>query len=296
MHYEQQRIFQPSDEHEYFFKSWQEKGLCEESVQEFRRIIYDYYEIKRRPFAWRDVIVPYHVLVSEVMLQQTQTHRVAEKFPPFIVAFPDYAALAHAPFEHVLSLWKGLGYNRRALALKQCALKIVTEYDGVLPDEVDTLVHFPGIGPHTAASIVAFAFNKPTLFLETNIRTVLIHFFFRHEQLVHDRQLIPIARAVLDTEQPRDWYYALMDYGVMLKKKVVNPTRKSVHYKKQSRFDGSDRQIRGRVLALLLAYRSLAYDHMVVMLKEEELRVARILESLVRDGLLHFDGISYRLA
>ena len=114
---------------------------------------------------------PYQILVSEIMLQQTQVERVATKFPEFIETFPDFTALAAATLADVLTVWQGMGYNRRAVSLQKCAVKIMTEYHGILPADVDQLATFPGIGKATASSIAAFAFNMPVVFIETNIRT-----------------------------------------------------------------------------------------------------------------------------
>jgi len=131
-----------------------------------------------RIFPWRETSKSYNILVSEIMLQQTQTFRVMGKYEAFIDAFPDFAALAGAQLNTVLSLWQGLGYNRRALSLKKTAEIVVSNFHGTLPDSYEELISLPGIGKATAGSILAFAFNKPIPFIETNIRRVYIHFFF----------------------------------------------------------------------------------------------------------------------
>ncbi|MBT8334156.1 MAG: A/G-specific adenine glycosylase, partial [Deltaproteobacteria bacterium] len=219
-----------------FQQSWQEfftrTGLCRETYRRFRSIIFHYYFTHQRIFSWRSHITPYRVVVSELMLQQTQTIRVAEKFEPFITAFPDFNSLARARFAEILTVWKGLGYNRRAKYLQDIAQMVIQQYGGSLPDDPDTLRLFPGIGPATAASICAFAYNAPTVFLETNIRTVFIHFFFAEKTTVHDRDILPLVEQTLDSQRPREWYYALMDYGVMLKKTIGNLGRRSSHYTK----------------------------------------------------------------
>jgi len=187
------------------------------------------------------------------MLQQTQVDRVIPKFNVFIEGYPTIHKLAHASLTDVLALWQGLGYNRRAKSLKEAAEIVVRNHQGHLPSSPDALVALPGIGPATAASIAAFAFNAPTIFLETNIRTVFIyHFFPNTASLVPDTTLIPVAEALLDRKNPRKWYSALMDYGTELKKKVGNVSRKSSLYKKQSPFQGSRRQLRGQIVKHLL--------------------------------------------
>ena len=255
-------------------------------VQAFRTIIWDYFDEHGRNFSWRQTQNPYHILISEIMLQQTQTHRVEKKFEHFIEVFPDFHSLAKAPLRGVLSAWQGLGYNRRALALQKTAQNIVQEHNGTLPNNPEILVTFPGIGKATAASICAFAFNKPTVFIETNIRTVFIHFFFANAELVHDNDLYPLVEQTLDTSNPRHWYYALMDYGVMLKKKMINPSRKSVHHTKQSAFQGSDRQIRGLILKALTNQSALTIQELLENINRDEERVQRIIYDLMQEGFI----------
>ena len=221
-------------------------------ILEFQQMGLSYYNNYGREMAWRNTTDPYLILVSEIMLQQTQVDRVKTKFPEFIAAFPDVASLAVAPLDRVLSVWQGMGYNRRAIALQKCAVRVINEYGGILPADVDILATFPGIGRATASSIAAFAFNLPVVFIETNIRRVFIYFFFSGADTVSDADLLPIVEQALYQKNPRVWYWALMDLGSALKKTVANPNRRSVHYTKQSLFEGSDRNIRGTLLKLLL--------------------------------------------
>ena len=147
------------------------------SLREFRKMVLTYYADHGRDLAWRTTTDPYRILVSEIMLQQTQVERVTVKYPAFIAAFPDFPSLAGAPLSDVLAVWQGMGYNRRAISLQKCARRVVEEYDTSLPQDPEVLETFPGIGRATAASICAFAFNMPVIFIETNIRRVFIHFF-----------------------------------------------------------------------------------------------------------------------
>lgn len=257
-----------------------------DACKAFQAIIQHYYGQKRRPFAWRDQISSYRVVVSEIMLQQTQTDRVVPKFEQFVAQFPDFESLAKADFAEVLKYWKGLGYNRRAMALQKIAQLVVAQHNGILPSSPEILETFPGIGKATARSIVAFAFNSPTVFIETNIRTVFIYFFFQDRTDVHDKELEPLIAQTVDPVNPREWYYALMDYGVMLKKTVGNLSRKSSHYAKQSKFEGSDRQIRGKILQLLLDHRTVAQDQVALLLEKDQQRVAKILHDLVSEGFV----------
>jgi A/G-specific adenine glycosylase len=186
------------------------------------------------------------------MLQQTQVDRVIQKYNQFIAAFPDFEALDRASLAQVYSVWTGLGYNRRALALKKIARIVMAEHEGRLPDSIEGLSALPGIGMATACSISAFAFNKPSVFIETNIRTVFIHHFFKNKTSVDDAEIMALAESALDKNDPHAWYSALMDYGTMLKRKFPELTRKSKQYKKQSPFHGSRRQVRGKLLKMLL--------------------------------------------
>ncbi len=220
------------------------------------------------------------------MLQQTQTSRVVPKFDKFITKFPNFEALAEADFSEVLRSWKGLGYNRRARYLQEAAEIVADRYAGNLPDDPDLLVTLPGIGPATAASISTFAFNRPLAFIETNIRTVYLHFFFRNEEGVDDRQIMVLVENTVDKERPREWYYALMDYGVMLKKTIGNLNTRSKHYSKQSRFEGSDRQLRGKILQLLLDNPAVMIERVADVLGESPERVERIVLSLCNDNLV----------
>ncbi len=158
------------------------------------------------------------------------------------------SALAAAPLIEVLSCWKGLGYNRRALYLKEIARIVIDQYAAKLPDSPDELVKLPGIGSNTAGAVAAFAFNRPVVFIETNIRSVFIHHFFPDTADVRDSRILPLVEATLDRDNPRVWYWALMDYGTMLKETTANPGRRSAHYSRQSPFPGSDREIRGAIL------------------------------------------------
>lgn len=256
-------------------------------INDFKKIIWNYYASGGRIFDWRYTDDPYKVFISEVMLQQTQTARVAQKFPQFIAAFPDFESLANASLKEVLLQWQGLGYNRRGMYLQQAAQIIMQQFNGDLPNNPEVLVTLPGIGKATAASICAFAFNNPTIFIETNIRAVFIHFFFQGKDQVHDNEIVPLVQASIDKDHARDWYYALMDYGVMLKKTMINPSRKSKHHAKQSKFEGSDRQIRGMILRILTqSHAPISYETLIGLTKKDSARVSRIIDQMIKDKLL----------
>ena len=263
-----------------------ERGVKPPDLRSFKRLIYDYYRKHGRSLPWRKTSNPYHILVSELMLQQTQVPRVLEKYREFIARFPDAAALAKAPLRSVLTVWQGLGYNRRALALKQIALALVAQHRGKVPSSFDDLVKLPGVGKATASAILAFAFNRPVVFIETNIRTIFIHFFFPGQDEVSDEEIIPLVTKTLDAANPREWYYALMDYGTFLKKSIANPGRKSRHYHKQSPFDGSNRQVRGRILRYLTRERQSTEEEIAEGLSLDPGKVKSALLALEKEGLL----------
>lgn len=213
----------------------------------------DHYRRCGRDLPWRHTTDPYAVLVSEIMLQQTQVARVCVKFREFMTAFPDPAALAVAPPRQVLAVWQGMGYNRRALALQRAAQAVMARHGGRLPADLDGLTALPGIGPATAADILAFAFNKSDVVIETNIRAVFIHLFFPGGRSVPDVALAPLVARTMDRRNPRDWYNGLMDLGTAIKRLHGNPARRSAHHVRQSAFEGANRQLRSRILKLLLA-------------------------------------------
>ncbi|WAI01407.1 HhH-GPD family protein [Methanogenium organophilum] len=270
--------------------------LSSEAVTEFRDIIRQYYHANRREMAWRETRDPYAIFVAEVMLQQTQVARVHTKYPEFLAAFPDFATLAEAPLEEVLRVWQGMGYNRRAKMLRDAARIVMETFGGRLPETPEELVTLPGIGPATAASIVAFAYNTPVVFIETNIRRVFIHFFFPHEEKVHDDRIRPLVRQTLYRENPREWYYALMDYGAMLKNIVVNPNRRSHGYTVQPSFAGSDREIRGRVLRYLLEEGPTRRDIVAAACGDDIDRTEKIIRKMMDESLLTDESGRLRIA
>jgi A/G-specific adenine glycosylase len=273
-----------------FHRTYLEEGLSSHVIELFRKLIYSYFKNNRRDFPFRNEITPYNVLVSEIMLQQTQTGRVAKKFLEFKKLFPDFLSLSNAPNKKLLMAWQGMGYNRRALALKQIAKTVVTDYNGQLPDSVDVLKTFPQIGHNTASSIAAFAYNKPSIFIETNIRRVYIYFFFPKKKKINDKDILPIVESTVDRDNPRKWYYALMDYGVMLKKTHPELNKRSSNYRKQSPFKGSSREIRGKILKILTNESAIVESTLSKKLQLSIGKLRPIIQQLEQEGFIKRDG------
>ncbi len=262
------------------------KSLTPAAVRKFQKMILSYYRNHGRNLPWRLTRDPYKILVSEIMLQQTQVQRVLGKYETFIGSFQDFSSLAEAPLRLILKEWQGLGYNRRAIALKQIAQKVMGEFQGNLPVSTEVLITFPGIGRATASAIAAFAFRKPTVFIETNIRRVFIHSFFHDRVNIRDDEILPLIAETLDAANPREWYYALMDYGVMLKKETENPNRRSAHYQKQSPFQGSNRQVRGAILKALARESGVSEREMSEKLGISPEKIKSGLVQLMKEGFI----------
>lgn len=240
----------------------------------------------RHHLPWRTTHSPYHVLVSEIMLQQTQVDRVIPKFNRFMTEFPTIQSLATASVAQVIKHWQGLGYNRRGLNLQRAAQAVCSQFDGKLPRTSTELLSLPGIGPYTASAIQAFAFNQPVVVIETNIRTVYIHHFFHQTYNVSDSDLFPLIEATISKENPRLWYSALMDYGTYLKKVLPNPSRQSRHYSKQSKFKGSMREVRGGILSAVTKHKPITIEQLLKETKFDEKKLTIALESLIVEGFL----------
>jgi A/G-specific adenine glycosylase len=265
-------------------------------VEKFQAVIYQHYQAHKRAMPWRQTQDPYHILVSEIMLQQTQVERVLGKYGKFLARFPDFETLARAPWPEVLAEWQGLGYNRRALALKRLAQAVVEDWGGTLPRGEEELRSLPGIGPATAGALLAFAYEQPVAFIETNIRRVFLHFFFADREGVSDREILPLVAETLDGKRVREWYYALMDYGAALRGPGPNPNRRSAHYARQSSFAGSNREVRSLILRTLLGEATLSFKELARAVGLDPARTQAALEQLLAEGFVVRERKSLRLA
>ena len=235
------------------------------------------------------------------MLQQTQVDRVIPFYKKFIKQFPTAKRLAAVPLSEVLTAWQGLGYNRRAKLLREAAkgmsaLQILAYRPRFVgTDLVRELERLSGVGPYTARAVAAFAFNADAVFVETNIRTVIIHHFFsnvrRRTSYILDTEIEAVLESALPRGKSREWYSALMDYGAHLKHSGVKVNAKSRHYAKQSKFEGSSRQVRGAILRVLTAKKPLASIR-----KEYPAHFAAALYALAKDGLIKKKGKGWAIA
>ena len=266
------------------------RHLTLQQIRRFRKEVNDYYKRNKRKLPWRETRNPYHILLSELMLQQTQVGRVIEKYEGFLRRFPTIEAVASSPLREILEQWQGLGYNRRALALKNLATMVVDLYQGKIPSTVEALKALPGVGAATAGAVCAFAFNKPAVFVETNIRSVFIHHFFRDRDGVKDNEILPLVAQTLDVKRPRQWYSALMDYGVALKEQYPNPSRRSAHYTRQSPFEGSLRQVRGMILRVLMKQPGTSEPALVKGIDRDAKMVKQALKQLRTEGFIVKQG------
>jgi len=292
--------------------------MTSKQIEKFQNEILTYYKDHKRKMLWRDISNPYKIFVSEMMLQQTQVERVKIKYTEFIKKFPTLKSVAQAEKSEVLKVWQGLGYNRRALFIKRACEEIISKHKGTFPKDFKILQTLPGIGPSTAGAICAFAYNQEVFFIETNVRAVLLHFFFKDREKVSDSEIMEVLQKVTPCHPdmnnchpelvsgslhkttrsrvepgmtaPRDWYYALYDYGTFLKKSLgknkIKLHQKSKHYTKQSKFEGSFRQKRAGVLKLKLQDSDISDTELCTRLSLSPQELEDVFISLDKDGLI----------
>lgn len=260
------------------------------------RVLAYYAKEGRTHLPWRKTKDPYRILVSEIMLQQTQVDRVIPYYERFLETFPTVADLARAPLATVLRHWQGLGYNRRAKMLHEAAKMIVASYQEKVPRDVETLESLPGIGPYTARAVAAFAYNQDVVFVETNLRTAVLHHFFTDQEKVHDNEILLVLKKAYPEGQSRRWYAALMDYGAHLKRSGVKTNVRSAHYKKQSGFKGSAREVRGAIIKALAKEDRSARYLSGILGSDRVPEVKAQLQKLMSEGLVRRKQTRYSLA
>jgi A/G-specific adenine glycosylase len=271
-------------------------SFTKSDIATFRRIVLNHYKTRgRHSLPWRTTHDPYRILVSEIMLQQTQVERVTPFYGNFLKKFPTVQVLAKAPLSAVLASWQGLGYNRRAKMLQQAAKQVVSEYGGTFPKDADTLQKLRGVGPYTARAVAAFAYNTDDIFIETNIRTAVMYHFFPKKKKVNDAEIRDVLTKTLSKGRAREWYSALMDYGSYLKRSGIRTNARVKGYAKQKKFDGSLRQARGAVLRTLIGGPRPSRFLTTLLGPEREVQMKVALAGLTKEGLIRLSGGKFSL-
>lgn len=256
--------------------------MTNDHIELFRAKIFDFYRLNRRSFPWRESTDRYSVMISEIMLQQTQADRVVEKFLLWMERLPDTKTLASASLREVLSLWSGLGYNSRGQRLQTCAKVIMQRFGGVVPSEPNILKTLPGIGEYTCRSIPVFADNLNAAAVDTNIRRIIIHEFALPEDT--SKPIIQtIAEKLLPHGRSREWHNALMDYGSM---ELTSKKTGIRSLTKQSKFQGSKRWYRGRIIKELVEREEMFLEEIEEKYGSCPWDIDEIIGDLITEGLV----------
>lgn len=261
----------------------------------FNKNLYNFFHKHQRKLPWRDKIDGYTVLVSEFMLQQTQVNRVIPFYIHFLKTFPSINILAKATLDQVLRAWNGLGYNRRAKYLLDAAIHIVDKHNGIIPHKYSDLITLKGIGEGTAMAIITYTYNQKNIFVETNIRSVFLlfyqNYFKKKLTKIDDTEIKILVNYYCDNNNPRQWYYAMMDFGTFLKKKFKDKhIQKSKHFTKQSKFENSLRQLRGKIITFILSHHSSHITTNTLKDQFQDTQLYNALHSLIKDNLLFFNS------
>lgn len=265
--------------------------ISAKQINAFRKKIFVFYRVHgRHALAFRKTQNPYRIAVSEIMLQQTQVPRVLPKYRAWVREFPTWRALSKASQRKVLTHWSGLGYNRRALYLHAAAQKIVADYGGKTPEDINQLSSLPGFGPYTSRAILIFALNKNVVTVDTNIRRVLIHEFGLSPRTPL-KEVWRIAEHILPKGRSRDWHNALMDYATIALPKTPNIRPLST----QSRFKGSVREIRGEIIRSLLSKKSISIKTIAKKMKRSEQDVKKAVLGLQKEHMVRIVGVNISL-
>lgn len=259
-------------------------------IKRFHKKIFSYYAKNKRELVWRKTTDPYKILLSELMLQQTQVSRVEHYYIEWTQHWPTIHELAKASRSEVLKMWMGLGYNNRAVRLHKAAQVISTTYKGDVLAAMKNYTEIPGVGRYTAHAVQIFADNADMVTVDTNIRRILLHEFSLPEESTDD-ELWTLAQRCLPKGESREWHNALMDYGAQFLTAKTTGIKPKTH---QSKFKGSDRQIRAQILRLLLD-KPQTIIALQSSLKIQEDRLYTILSKMKRDGLVTQKSNTYKL-
>ncbi len=257
----------------------------EDHKQEFQKKILSWYAKNKRDLPWRRTTDPYNIMVSEIMLQQTQVDRVMPKYESFIQLFPTVRDLAKAPLSKVLELWSGLGYNSRAIRLHEAAKIICERFEGKIPQNQEKLLSLPGIGPYTATAILSFAFNLPCPCIDTNIRRILMH-ELKLPASTPQKVLCNIATTLIPEGRSRDWHNALMDYGSVV---LTSRTTGIKSLTTQSRFLHSRRWYRGQVMKMLVEEKQTTIEELCRRFAQDKQWIAALIREMQHENLLRSD-------
>ncbi len=280
-----------------------EQRVSSTKIAEFNRTLFAWHKKNYRDMAWRGTRDPYRILVSEIMLQQTQVARVREKYAEFLKKFPTAKKLAAAPLGEVLKAWSGLGYNRRAKFLHNCAKEVVAKHGGKFPDTFEELVELPGIGISTAGALLAFSFGEETPMIDTNIRRILVRVFFK-KNIPSDKELYAFASSIIPKGKGREWNYAMLDLGATLctarnhsaydsdcpLQKLHGKVGDFIYKKPQKKFAGSDRFYRGKLLRTLTLGR-VRVESVPKLLELKKTESIKIVKKLISEKLVEKKGI-----
>jgi len=219
--------------------------LSAKRIKFFQKSIFTWWTIHKRDLPWRHTRDPYRIMVSEVMLQQTQVSRVLAGYREFIERYATVSDLAQATPADVLRIWKGMGYNRRAMYLLRAAKAIVEIYHGKFPVSEEELIKLPGLGKYTARAILVFAYAQEVPLVDTNIRQIITHFFFNGEPQ-KESVIEEVAGQLIPPAKSWEWHQALMDYGALAmqnaKCQMLNKKKKTIPFRDSNRF------YRGRIV------------------------------------------------
>lgn len=258
------------------------QSVSDDEIKAFRRKILRFYRTHGRQLPWRTTTDPYRITIAEIMLQQTQVERVIPKYEAWIAQWPDWSSLSRASTEQLLRVWSGLGYNRRALFLGKLANALVHQFKGQLPHDPALLETLPGIGPYTSRAILIFAFNRPLATVDTNIRRVLIHQFGLSPSTSLETIRL-FAERLVPKRLSRDWHNGLMDYSrLALPKQLAGVPPLS----RQTRFEGSARQVRGEIIRMLLKGGTVTFRRICRATGRDLPTVERIAAGMAKDGLI----------
>jgi len=265
-------------------------NISDQQIRLFQEKVLSFYTQHGRDLPWRKTTDPYKILLSEMMLQQTQVSRVMEYYMQWIERWPTVESLAEAPWKDVLKAWMGLGYNRRAVHVHQAAQTIANTFAGDILQAMEHYEKVPGIGLYTSRAVRIFASNADIVTVDTNIRRIFIHEFSLPEN-ISSKELWSLAEQCLPKDQSRTWHNALMDYGALLmtsRKTGIRPLTM------QSKFEGSDRQIRGMILRQLLQCSS-SLEELKMITKINTSRLQKILEKMIQEGLISLSNNRYSI-